>query len=166
VRLSSSTGGTLFFFVLAAAVAAGAYIGATVAADATAPGTQHVVLQDPAQFTDIPAWAGRSNAGFTGFGGLPALPGVVFRSGVVGAHEDGTLIVESTDARTTIEYSDPLRLFQIRNAATPLAVGDSVLVRLVDGSVAGFLRLLVNIEEIEGLEEDAPAADEAEDDDS
>jgi hypothetical protein len=165
VRLSSSTGGTLFFFVLAAAIAVGAYVGAAVATDATTPGTRHVVLEDPAQFTDIPAWAGRSDAGFTGFGGLPALPGVVFRSGVVGAHEDGTLIVESTAAQTAIDYSDPLRLFQIRNATTPLAVGDSVLVRLVDGNAAGFLRLLVNIEEIEGLEQEAPA-DETEDDDS
>ncbi|HJM75012.1 MAG TPA: hypothetical protein QGI71_03995 [Dehalococcoidia bacterium] len=127
------------------------------------PGTQRVVLENPAQFTDIPAWAGRSDAGFTGFGGLPALPGVVFRSGVVGAHEDGTLIVDSTDAQTAIEYSDPLRLFQIRNATTPLAVGDSVLVRLFDGNAVGFLRLLVNIEEIEGLEQEAPA-DETEDD--
>jgi hypothetical protein len=164
VRLSGSTGGTLFFFVLAAAIVAGAYLGSSVAADATAPGLNRVQLQDPAQFTDVPAWAGRSDAGFTGFGGLPALPGLVFRSGVVGALGEGVLVIDSADAQTTIDYTDPLRLFQIRTATSPLAVGDSVLVRVVDGKAVGFLRLLVNIEAIEGLEEEAPS-DETEDED-
>lgn len=149
MRLSSSTGGTLFFLMLAAVVAGGAYLGVSVGASVTAPGLQRVLLEDPAQFTDIPAWAGRSRAGFTGFGGLPALPGVVFRSGVVEAHEEGTLTIGSADAQTTIDYTRPLRLFQIRPAATALAVGDAVVVRLVDGDAAGFLRLVVTIEELE-----------------
>ena len=149
MRLSSTTGGVIFFFVLAATVAGGIYLGSSVAADVTAPGLQRVLLEDPAQFTDIPPWAARSDAGFTGFGGLPALPGAVFRSGVIEAHEEGTLTVGSATAQTTVDYTQPLRFFLIRAAESPLAVGDAVVVRLVDGKAAGFLRLLVNIEELE-----------------
>ncbi|MEE8337206.1 MAG: hypothetical protein V3R95_04030 [Dehalococcoidia bacterium] len=149
MRLSSTTGGVIFFFVLAATIAGGAFLGASVAADVTSPGLQRVLLEDPAQFTDVPAWAARSDAGFTGFGGLPALPGAVFRSGVIGEHEEGVLTVDSAKAQTIVEYTQPLRFFLIRAAESPLAVGDAVVVRLVDGEAAGFLRLLVNIEQLD-----------------
>lgn len=149
MRPTGATAAVLFLVVIAAATAGGAYLGMAVAGNITEPGVQTVLLEDPAQFTDIPDWASRSDAGFTGFGGLPALPGVVFRSGVIVEHRDGAIVVDSASARTTVDYSRSLRFFQIRRAGTPLAVGDSVIVRLVDGNAAGFLRLLVEIDELE-----------------
>lgn len=154
--LSSRAAAVLLFVLLGGVGVGSALLGSRLAADMTEPNTRMVAIDDPAGSARIPDWAGRSEGGFTGFGGLPALPGVIFRSGVIAEHEEGVIIVDSDDARTTINYRSPIRLFRIRPAAEPLAAGDVVVVRLVDGRTAGVLRLLVEIEE--GAIE--PAADE------
>ena len=124
----------LVAFLLAAAVA-GFAGGATLAGgltDAETGDPPPLVLPavDPR-----PPWAARSAAGFTGFGGHPALAGAVLVSGVVGETRDGALTVDAAGMRTTVEHGGPLRLFRIRRARAPLAAGDAVLLRF-DGDVA------------------------------
>lgn len=143
----STTVVTVLTFILLTAVGAGsAVIGSRLAADMTEQGTTVVTVDDPVGSDRPPDWAGRSEAGFTGFGGLPALPGVIFRSGVISRHDEGVITLASDASRTTVRYQEPLRLFSIRPAVEPPAVGDSVVVRLVDGRAAGVLRLLVDVE--------------------
>jgi hypothetical protein len=151
----SNTVVTVLTLILLAAVGAGsALIGSRLAADATEQGTTVVTVDDPSGSDQPPAWAGRSDAGFTGFGGLPALPGVLFRSGVISMHKEGVITVASDATRTTVNYREPVRLFSIRPAAEPLAVGDTVVVRLVDSRAAGVLRLLVDVEAAATAEDD------------
>lgn len=139
-RSSRATGAALLLF-LAAVAAAGAFAGALVASDLTEQGTELVAIEDPTLAGRTPAYAHRSAGGFTGFGDPPALPSAVFRSGTVSASEDGQLTVAGPDAETTVSILAPTRLYRIRQAAEPLAVGDLVLVRAVRGEVAGVLRL-------------------------
>lgn len=156
MSLSARAASVAVALVLVAAAAGGAYAGAAIARDITEPGTQLVVVADPQEFAEIPEWAERSAGGFTGFGGLPALPGKVLRSGSITESSDGWktagcrewprcrwLVVEAPSALTTIEFISTLRLFRIRPMAAPLAPGDLVLVRLVNGSPTGVLRLLI-----------------------
>lgn len=150
--MSSRVSGVLALIAIIAATVGGAYAGSTIAAGITEQGVTTVVVQNPSQYAQIPEWAGRSEAGFTGFGGLPALPGLVFRTGVVATNEDGELTVESASATTTVSYRNPKRLFQIQLADTPLVVGDVALVRFVNGRTAGVLRLLIEAEDLEANE--------------
>ena len=142
MSLSARTGAALVL-LLAAAASSGAYLGAAAARDLTEPGTRQLPLENPQSAAQTPAWAQRSRGGFTGFGGPPALAGVVLRSGTIAGSDDGGLTVDAPGVSTTVEYEQPSRLFRIRPAETPLAVGDTVLVRLVDGVASGVLRLLI-----------------------
>ncbi len=89
MSLSTRTAGVMVFALLAAVAGAGAFLGSTVASNLTEPGERVVLLEDPQGFAQTPAWAKRSAGGFTGFGGLPALPGVVLHSGTISESSDG-----------------------------------------------------------------------------
>lgn len=143
MSLSTRAAGVMVFVLLAALAGAGAFLGSAVASNLTEPGERVVVLEDPRGFAQTPAWAKRSAGGFTGFGGLPALPGVVLHSGTISESSDGSLLVDAPHVRTTVDFAEPLRLFRIRPAQSPLAPGDVVLVRTVDGTITGVLRLLI-----------------------
>ncbi len=127
--------------LLVAGATGGAYAGAALAAALTAPDVQEVVVENPALSSETPAWALRSRGGFTGFGDLPALPGGVLSSGAVVELAEGRMVVEGADARSTVEYEAPDRLYRIRPSAGPPAVGETVLVRLVGDAVTGVLRV-------------------------
>jgi hypothetical protein len=163
--MSSRVSALLALIAIIAATVGGALAGSTIAAGVTEQGVTTVVVQNPSQYEQVPEWAGRSKAGFTGFGGLPALPGRVFRTGVVAANEDGDLTVESSSATTTVSYRNPRRLFQIELAATPLVVGDVALVRYVNGRPAGVLRLLIEAEDLQANEAADADSDSASDSD-
>lgn len=161
--MSSRVSALLTMIAIIAATVGGALAGSTIAAGVTEQGVTTVVVQNPSQYEQIPEWAGRSEAGFTGFGGLPALPGRVFRTGLVAANEDGDLTVESSSATTTVSYRNSRRLFQIELAATPLVVGDVALVRYVNGQPAGVLRLLIEAEDLQANEAADADSDSASD---
>lgn len=141
MKLPPRVASALLLIALVAAAPSGFYAGARIARTVTAPETELVAIGDPALATAIPDWAQRSAGGFTGFGGLPALPGDVLRSGTVTETSEGMLVVTGPDSETVITYSEPLRLYRIRPAAGALRSGDAVVVRLVGGTVTGVLRL-------------------------
>lgn len=143
MSLSTRTAGVMVFALLAALAGAGAFLGSAVASNLTERGEREVVLEDPQGFARTPDWATRSAGGFTGFGGLPALPGVVLHSGTISESRDGSLFIDAPNVRTTVDFTDPLRLFRIRPTESPLAPGDVVLVRTADGTTTGVLRLLI-----------------------
>ena len=143
MSLSTRTAGVMIFALLAAVAGAGAFLGSAVASDLTERGEREVVLEDPQGFAQRPPGAKRSAGGFTGFGGLPALSGVVLHSGTISESSDGSLLVDAPNVRTTVDFTEPLRLFRIRPAESPLAPGDVVLVRTADGTTTGVLRLLI-----------------------
>ena len=141
MRRSSRAGATALLLFLAAVAAAGAYAGVLVASDLTEQGTTLLAIEDPTLAEGTPASAHRSAGGFSGFGDPPALPGAVFRSGTVSGSEDGRLTVAGPGSETIVSILTPTRLYRIRQAAEPLAIGDLVLVRVVGDEVVGVLRL-------------------------
>ena len=143
MSLSTRTSGVMVFALMAALAGAGAFLGGAVASNLTERGQRVVLLENPQSFAQTPAWAKRSAGGFTGFGGLPALAGVVLHSGTISESSDGRLLVDAPNARTTVDFTEPLRLFRIRPAESPLVRGDVVLVRTTDETTTGVLRLLI-----------------------
>ena len=134
---------TLVAVVLAAALA-GFLGGATLAGGLSGAETREASPLAPPAVDPRPPWATRSAAGFTGFGDRPALRGAVLVSGAVGETRDGALTIDAAGARTTVEYTAPLRLFRIRPARAPLAAGDAVLLRIEGGVAAAVLRVLTS----------------------
>lgn len=110
------------------------------------PGTQTVLLSDPISIVDTPEWVIRSPGGFSGFGELPALRGIVLSSGIIITNTGGQLTLESSGIRTIVEYNTPIRLFHIAPASAP-EIGDTVLVRVVDGIATGVLRSKTDLHE-------------------
>ncbi len=126
------------------ALAGGGFVAGAAAGRAVSePGEVRLVFSDPTQMDTTPDVAQRSGGGFTGFGGSPALAGDVLRAGVVGGIEDGSFTVDAAGASILVSFSESQRLFRIEPATTPLVEGDVVLVRLVDGTVTGVLRVLL-----------------------
>lgn len=132
--------GALTLLSLIAIGGSGALLGVALGERSTQQGVQHVRIIDPLSFDAPPATALRSQGGFTGFGGLPALSGDVFRSGRVSGSSEGELLITAEGMQTVIDFSSPLRLFRIISTEQ-VAVGDTVLVRRVDGEVTGVLVL-------------------------
>ena len=131
---------------LLAAVLAGAVAGVALGERGSAPATEVLTLTAPeAEASTGPAL--RSGAGFTGFGGLPALPGEVVRTGTVAEVADGELIIEAGGSRTSIRFDTPARLFALAPLDGELRAGDLVVLRLVDGEVAALLRVPPDLEE-------------------
>ena len=144
--MSGRVRGLLVTMLLLAALGGGITLGARIGDRVTAPGTRVVAITDPALANPTPQWALRSAGGFTGFGGPPALAGDVFRSGALAADGDGDsgeLLVEGPSATTTVRYEGSSRLFRIEPATDALAAGDVVVVRTVDGTVRGILRVRI-----------------------
>lgn len=134
--------GALTLLSLIAIGGGGALLGVALGERATEQGVQQLRIIDPLSFDATPATALRSAGGFTGFGGLPALSGDVFRSGRVSRSDEDGLLITAEGMQIVIEFSRPLRLFRI--VSTPrVVVGDTVLVRHVDGEITGVLVLPV-----------------------
>ena len=141
---------------LVAAGLAGAVLGVAAGERASESEVELLVLPEPALLAETPAGALRSAGGFTGFGGLPALPGDVLRAGTVtesaaeaeaaGAGA-GALVVEAGGSAAQIRFSSPARLFRIAALQGALGAGDIVVVRLVDGAPQAVLRVPPDLEE-------------------
>lgn len=143
MKLPASATAALLALVLVALAGGGFVAGAAAGRAMSEPGEVRLVFSDPTQMDTTPGLAQRSAGGFTGFGGSPALPGDVLRTGVVGDVDDGSFTVDAAGASIVVSYGEPQRLFRIEAATTPLVQGDVVLVRFVDGTVTGVLRVLL-----------------------
>ena len=137
---------------LVAAGLAGAVLGMVAGERASESEVELLVLPEPALLAETPPAALRSAGGFTGFGGLPALPGDVLRAGTVTeaaaeAAGAGALVVEAGGSAAQIRFSSPARLFRIAALQGALGAGDVVLVRFVDGAPEAVLRVPPDLEE-------------------
>ncbi len=135
---------------LIAAGLAGLLVGRWAGEQASEPAVELLRIADPTLLAGSGAEGWTSAAGFTGFGGLPALPGGVLRAATVVESSPGRLVVAAEGSTTTIEFLTPARLFRIEAATAPRA-GDVVVVLLVDGVPRGVLLVPPDLEEGSGL---------------
>lgn len=131
---------------LVAAALAGLVLGRWAGERASAPTVVELVIEDPALAAADADEGWATRGGFTGFGGLPALPGEVWRAAHVVESEPGRLVITSGGATTTIDYRAPSRLFEIVTIGG-VDVGDIVVVRIVDGVAAAVLIVPPDVEE-------------------
>ena len=134
---------------LVASALGGLVLGRWAGERASAPAVIEVVIEDPALSAADASEGWTTRGGFTGFGGLPALPGEVWRAARVVESSPGRLVITSDEATTTIDFRSPSRLFEIISA-DGIEVGDLVVVRLVDGVVAAMLVVPPDVEEGSG----------------
>lgn len=135
--------------VLAAAALGGIAAGRWAGAQASEPRTELAVIPDPAARAGEAAAGWTSRGGFTGFGGLPALPGGVLRAGRVAEAAPGRIVVGSAGGSTEIAFADAARLFEIA-PARPIAAGDVVVVRIADGAAEAVLIVPPDLEQGSG----------------
>ncbi len=144
------TAGVVIAAIVAAGLA-GVVVGIRAGERASAPDVEQLVIADPSFLAGTAPDALRSAGGFTGFGGLPALPGDVLRAGTVVEADGGLLVVAAEGSTTAIQYSATARLFRFGPLARALTAGDLVVVRLEDGEPTGVLLVPPDIEEGLGL---------------
>ena len=132
---------------LIAAVLAGAVLGVAAGERASESEVRKLLLTEPALHAETATGALRSGGGFTGFGGLPTLPGIVLRAGTVSEAADGVLLVDAGGSEAAIRFSAPARLFRIAALQGTLGPGDIVVVRFVDGAPEAVLRVPPNLEQ-------------------
>ena len=135
---------------LVAAALGGLVLGRWAGERASEPAVIEVMIADPALAAAEADEGWTSAGGFSGFGGLPALPGQVWRAARVVESSPGRLVITSDGATTTVDYRAPARLFEIA-PADGVEVGDVVVVRVVDGVVAAVLVVPPDVEEGSGL---------------
>ncbi len=120
---------------LLAALALGGWAGVRLGERASRASSRELEVVDPAALPSGTGAEARSVGGFSGFGGPPALQGAVLRHGAASEVAPGTLALVDGAATTTVEYTQPLRLYRIAPSSAPPAVGDMVVVN-VDGAHA------------------------------
>ena len=135
---------------ISAAALGGLSLGRWAGARASEPTVVQLVIEDPA-LSAAPAIEGWiSDGGFTGFGGLPALPGEVWRRARVIESEPGRLVIDADGTTTTVSFSRPLRLFEIA-PLDAVEVGDIAVLRFVDGVVQAVLVVPPDLEQGSGV---------------
>jgi hypothetical protein len=139
--VSSRTLGWMAGVVGAVALLGGGFAGVRLGQAASQPRVEEVRVVDPGALSGVPGLEVRSPAGFTGFGGPPALEGEVLRKGVAAEAGSGSFTLVDGGARSQIDFSQPLRLYRVTPSTAPLALGDSVVVRFEGGRATGVLRV-------------------------
>jgi hypothetical protein len=130
------------------AVVAGGLLGVHTARQASGPTVAELVIIDPELFAGPPTGALTSPGGFSGFGAT-SLRGEVLSSGelvsVDAQHGNGTMVIRSGSRQLTVHFHSTLRLFQLIRLGE-LNVGDTVVIRSVDGVATSLLRVPVDYE--------------------
>ncbi len=117
---------------------------------ASEPAVVELLIENPER-SAAPAVEGWTSAGgFTGFGGLPALPGEVWRRALVVESGPGRLVIDADGTTTTVSFRDAVRLFEIA-PLDAVAVGDIVVVRLDGGVVQAVLVVPPDVEQGSGV---------------
>ncbi len=120
----------LFGLVLIiAAIGAGGYFGYTLAQGDGEPTTRLIEIRDPRTApSKIEPLV--SKGGYTGFEGLPALTGKIFRSGVIADSTTNSFSVLSGESTFEVSFRKVPRIFQIRPTAQQLHTGDLIMLKL------------------------------------
>ena len=131
--------GAALLFTLAAGVLTGVRLGRWF----SEPAPRVLELADPAAAAVTSPRGLTSQAGFTGFGGPPALQGDVLQAGTVTASGDGRLTIGLEGGGADITFAGTGRLFRIGPTTRAIAVGDRVVIRLDGTAAAAVLRTSV-----------------------
>ncbi len=135
---------------IGASALGGLSLGRWAGARASEPTVVQLVIEDPA-LSAAPAIEGWiSDGGFTGFGGLPALPGEVWRRARVIESEPGRLVIDAEGTTTAISFRQPLRLFEIA-PLDAVEAGDIAVLRFIDGVVRAVLVVPPDLEQGSGV---------------
>ncbi len=143
---------------LGVAVVAGGFVGVRTARSGSEPSVDQLVVVDPELLSGPPVGASSSAGGFSGFGSA-ALGGEVLGSGEVIGIEllempegaegaRGTVTIRNGSRELTVQFLSTLRLFELVSL-NELVVGDSVVVRSLDGEATSVLRVPVGDEDDE-----------------
>ncbi len=129
-----------FALAILVALGAGGVAGTRLGERASRADARELKLVAPDSLPTRAAVESTSAAGFTGFGGPPALQGEVLRRGTASEGTAGRLELIDGAATTTVDYSTSARLYRIALARGPLAEGDAVIVRIEGTRATGILR--------------------------
>ena len=131
------------------AVVAGGFLGVRTARQGSEAGVAELVIVDPELFSGPPAGAFTSPGGFSGFGAA-ALRGEVLGSGALVSVEiedgSGTILIRNGSRELAVRFLSTLRLYHLVSV-DQLAVGDTVVVRSVDGVATSLLRVPVDADD-------------------
>lgn len=139
-RISRRVASIALAVALFVALGAGAVSGARLGERASRADARELTIVEP---DSLPARATAevtSVAGFSGFGGPPALQGEVLRHGTASDVTARGFDLVDAAATTSVEYSEPGRLYRIVPARSELAPGDPVLVRIEGTRAIAILR--------------------------
>lgn len=128
-------------------LAAGLLVGARLGRWSSQPAVRTLDVAAPASAPVTTSRDGTSPAGFTGFGGPPALQGDVLQAGTVTSSGAGSVSIGLEGGGADITFAGTGRLFKIAPAARALAVGDRVVIRLDGSGAAAVLRSSVEAPE-------------------
>ena len=129
--------GTAALLALPGGVAFGARLGEA----ASRPRVEEIRVADPTGLAPTSGIDSRSPGGFSGFGGPPALEGEVLRRGTSTGVRAGAFAIVDGTATTSLEFTQPSRLYRLAPSSAPLAVGENVVVRHEDGRAVAVLRV-------------------------
>jgi len=115
--------------LLIMAIGSGGYFGYTLAQGDGEPTTRLIEIRDPRTASpNLEPFF--SKGGYTGFEGLPALTGKIFRSGVVTDATVNSFSVLSGESTFNVSFRKSPRIFQILSTTEKLNVGDLIMLKL------------------------------------
>jgi hypothetical protein len=116
------------FLLIIGAICSGGYFGYGMAQDDGEPINRLIEIRDPR--TAPPNFQPfSSKGGYTGFEGLPALTGKIYRSGVIADSSTDSFSVMSGGSKFDVSFRESPRIFEIRPSAQELNIGDLVMLR-------------------------------------
>jgi len=139
--LSSRALGWVVGTVGVLALVGGVALGVRLGKAASRPGVEEIRVADPGGLAANAGNEALSAGGFSGFGGPPALEGEVLRRGTATEVSAGGLGLLDGAATSRIEFTQPLRLYQVTPSSAELVAGDSVVVKIADGRALAVLRV-------------------------
>ena len=134
--------------LLIMAIGSGGYFGYTVAQSDGEPTTRLIEIPDPRTASpNLEPFV--SKGGYTGFEGLPALPGKIFRSGVIADATISSFSVLSGESTFEVSFRESPRIFQILSTTQELNIGDLIVLKLsTNNELTSILILPDNLQSI------------------
>ena len=134
--------------LIIAAIGSGGYFGYTLAQGDGESTTRLIEIRDPktAPPEIEPLF---SRGGYTGFEGLPALTGKIFRSGIIADATTNSFSVLSDESTFEVSFRKVPRIFQIQSTTHQLNTGDLIMLKLsADNELTSILILPDDLQSI------------------
>jgi len=118
----------LGLLLLMMTIGSGGYFGYIMAVDDGKPTNRLIEIQDPrTALSNLEPFS--SKGGYTGFEGLPALTGKIYRSGFVADSTINSFSVMSGESKFDVSFSESPRIFEIKSSDQVLKIGDLVMLK-------------------------------------